>query len=69
MTHPLLPLAAAGLLLLGACATPPPPVNTPAAEVTRTWGTPTARYALESAGQRLEYATGPFGRTFFQLLL
>ena len=55
--------AAAGVLWLAACATPVPPVGTPASEVARTWGAPTARYALEPGGERLEYATGPFGRT------
>ena len=27
------------------------------------WGPPTARHALQDGGQRLEYATGPYGRT------
>lgn len=29
----------------------------------RAWGPPTASYPLEGAGQRLEYASGPYGRT------
>jgi hypothetical protein len=49
-------------LLLGACATPAPTPGTPRAEVLRSWGSPTASYPLRDAGQRLEYASGPFGR-------
>lgn len=33
------------------------------AEVLQRLGTPTARYALEAGAQRIEYATGPEGRT------
>jgi hypothetical protein len=35
----------------------------PAAEVSRLWGPPTGRYTTPGGGERLEYATGPFGRT------
>lgn len=58
-----------GLSMLGAtvlmvgCATPVPPAETPVAEVLKTWGPPTASYELPQAGRRLEYASGPFGRT------
>ena len=55
-------LLAVVAMLLGACASPAPPAGTPADEVRRTWGTPTATYALDGGGQRLEYATGPWGR-------
>lgn len=55
-------LAAAAACLLAACATPPAP-DTPRAAVLRAWGPPTASYPLEGAGQRLEYASGPYGRT------
>lgn len=33
------------------------------AQVLATLGTPTSRYTLPAGGQRLEYATGPYGRT------
>ena len=60
----ILGLAAA---LLGACASPAPPAGTAASEVRRIWGAPTATYALQGAGQRLEYATGPWGRTTWMI--
>ncbi len=49
-------------LALGACATPLTGVQTSEGDVLRTWGAPTARYPLEGGAQRLEYATGPWGR-------
>ena len=49
-------------VLCAACATPPA-VNAPVSEVLKAWGRPTATYPLQPAGQRLEYASGPFGRT------
>ena len=49
-------------VLCAACASPPA-VNAPASEVLKAWGRPTATYPLQPAGQRLEYASGPFGRT------
>ncbi len=54
--------ALAGLVLLG-CAAVPPTTGTPQAAVLQQWGAPTSRYALPGGGVRLEYATGPFGRT------
>jgi hypothetical protein len=56
-----LPMLTAALLL-AACATPLPSPQTPESEVLKTWGPPTARYALQGGAQRLEYATGPWGR-------
>ena len=50
-------------LLLGACAPIPPVPGTSAAELQTAWGRPTARYALPDGATRLEYATGPYGRT------
>ena len=50
------------LLLLSAACTTPPTADTPVGEVLKAWGAPTATYALQPAGQRLEYATGPYGR-------
>ena len=47
--------------LFAACTTPPA-LNAPASEVLKAWGAPTATYPLQPAGQRLEYATGPYGR-------
>jgi hypothetical protein len=64
----LLPRLAAALattasaLLLGACVTPPVPGQAQA-EVLGRWGAPTSRYALPGGASRLEYATGPFGRS------
>ena len=53
--------------LLTACATPPPAPGTARDEVLRAWGQPTARYALPEGAERLEYATGPFGRTTWMI--
>lgn len=62
--------ALAGLaagVLLGGCA--PPVVNTgePRDAVLVRWGTPTARYAMSGGAERLEYASGPFGRTTWMI--
>lgn len=56
-----------GLLLVAAAAActplhPPPPGSTQQA-VLQQWGPPTARYTLEGGVTRLEYASGPYGRT------
>ena len=56
-------LAAAAL---AGCASLQPPQATPGqteAEVVARLGPPTGRYTLPAGGQRLEYATGPYGRT------
>ena len=45
-----------------ACTTPPA-VSAPVGDLLKAWGAPTATYTLQPTGQRLEYATGPFGRT------
>ncbi len=50
-------------LWLAACAPLPPASGTTQAELLQAWGVPSARYALEDGGQRLEYASGPYGRT------
>lgn len=61
-------LAGAALAaLLGACATPPPGAGTTRDEVLRQWGAPTGRYALGAGAERLEYATGPWGRTTWMI--
>ena len=56
------PILLGATLVLGACATPLPPAATPKADVLKAWGSPTATYALQQGGERLEYATGPWGR-------
>lgn len=53
--------------LLSACAAPVPQARTPASDVFQAWGRPTATYALQPAGQRLEYASGPWGRTTWMI--
>jgi hypothetical protein len=51
------------LVLLGACAMmSPPQPGQPRDAVLQAWGAPTGRYMLPEGGERLEYATGPFGR-------
>ena len=56
-------LAAAAAAVLGACAVAPPQPGATRDEVLRTWGQPSAQHALAGGVQRLEYATGPYGRT------
>lgn len=53
----------AAALLAGSCAVHPPVPGTAQSDLLHDWGRPTARYALAEGGQRLEYATGPYGRT------
>jgi hypothetical protein len=50
-------------LLAGACTTPPPAAGTPREAVLRAWGPPTGQYDLGQGAQRLEYATGPYGKS------
>jgi hypothetical protein len=57
----------AAALLAAACATPPPGVGTVRDDVLRTWGRPTARYAMPAGAERLEYASGPYGRTTWMI--
>ncbi len=60
----LLPAAA---LWLAGCVVKPPTTGSTEVEVLQRWGQPTARYGLGAGGQRLEYATGPFGRSTWML--
>ena len=50
-------------LLAGCAAMNPPAPGASRDEVMQRWGNPTARYNLDDGRQRLEYATGPYGRT------
>jgi hypothetical protein len=56
-----------GAVVLAGCAgfgaPQGPAAGTAQADVLARWGQPTARYTLPGGGTRLEYATGPFGRT------
>ncbi len=57
---------AAAVALLGACANLQPPqvsLGQSEADVLARLGPPTGRYSLPAGAQRLEYATGPYGRT------
>lgn len=59
--------ASVAVLLMAGCAQLPPTPGTAADEVRRTWGTPTGTHALAAGGTRLEYATGPYGRTTWMI--
>jgi len=71
MTVSIRVLARAGAVLLAAlltaCATPPPVPGTSRDDVLRAWGAPTATHAMPAGVERLEYATGPFGRTTWMI--
>ena len=58
--------AAIAWLLYG-CAPLPPMPGMGRAELLQSWGAPTARYALQEGAERLEYASGPFGRTTWMI--
>lgn len=53
----------AALLALPGCASFQPAPGQDEAELQRGLGSPTWRYALPDGGTRLEFATGPFGRS------
>ncbi len=57
------------LLLLAAALAACAPLPTPRSEqeVLQTWGAPTSRYTLQGGGQRLEYASGPYGRATWMM--
>ncbi len=57
-------VTAAGLV---ACASAPPAPGTAGPAVLQAWGAPTARHDLPAGGQRLEYASGPYGRTTWMI--
>ena len=54
-------------LLLAACGAVPPVAGTARDEVLRDWGRPSARHALPAGAERLEYASGPYGRTTWMI--
>lgn len=62
--RPILPSLAAATALVAACAFAPPfRAGQSEAEVVAAAGVPTGRYAMPGGGSRLEYASGPMGRT------
>ena len=61
-----LPLLAV-LALLGACAPPIVQTGQPRDAVLQSWGAPTARYSMDGGAERLEYASGPYGRTTWMI--
>lgn len=70
LTLPAIALGLAALLALGGCASWGQPLARPGeaqAAVLQRLGPPTGRYALEGGGTRLEYATGPYGRTTWMI--
>ena len=54
--------AVAVAVLTAACAMPTVSAGEAREGVLSRWGAPTARYAMSGGAERLEYATGPFGR-------
>jgi hypothetical protein len=50
-------------LQLDACAAPVPTEGSSTQEVLKAWGPPTATYPLDGGARRLEFASGPYGRT------
>lgn len=61
-------LVVIGTLWLAGCASPTPPqAGNTQAEVLQRWGAPTARYSLPEGVVRLEYASGPYGRTTWMI--
>lgn len=54
---------AASAVALVACATQALAPGSTREALLQRWGAPTATYTLPDGGQRLEYASGPYGRT------
>lgn len=63
MPSPRLFALTAALLLAGCAAMTPPAPGSLQQTLLGRWGNPTARYALPDGASRLEYASGPYGRT------
>ena len=51
------------VVLAAGCATPAPAPGQSRDAVLAAWGAPKARHALAAGAERLEYSSGPFGRT------
>jgi hypothetical protein len=60
-------LALAAALLVAACAMPTVGAGEARETVLARWGPPTARHAMAAGGERLEYASGPYGRTTWMI--
>jgi hypothetical protein len=63
-------VASTALLLaaaLSGCAVAPPGPGTLRSELLQAWGAPSAEHALPGGSQRLEYASGPYGRTTWMI--
>jgi hypothetical protein len=56
-------VGAALVVALGGCAVQAPQRGASRAEVQARWGLPTGSYSMPDGQMRLEYATGPYGRT------
>lgn len=56
-------LGLAAALVLSACAVNAPQTGASRDDVLRSWGQPSGRYSLPAGVERLEYASGPYGRT------
>lgn len=63
----LLPLLAAALAGCAGLGRPPVEVGSSVDEARRALGSPTGEYPRPDGGRRLEYATGPYGRTTWML--
>jgi hypothetical protein len=57
----------AALLLGGGCGALQVRAGDSREAVIARWGPPTARYAMAAGAERLEYASGPFGRTTWMI--
>lgn len=66
---PMLTTATLAALLVAGCASDPARLapGTPQDSVRASLGPPTGLYALPGGGQRLEYATGPYGKRTWML--
>lgn len=60
-------LALATALLVAACAMPTVAPGEARESVLARWGQPTTRHALAAGAERLEYASGPYGRTTWMI--
>lgn len=54
-------------VLVAACAMPTVGAGEARESVLARWGQPTARYAMAAGAERLEYASGPYGRTTWMI--